>query len=370
MEIRYEPELSNNDLEYQAGLISNDNSGNNIIESPPLIYNPANFQPELIIKYFQSIGFIDKSKICPKCGNIMNICKRNDTIDKVSWRCHKRNPIHDVKINIRNGTIFENCEIKIQIIYFLLYYCFIENTSLSTASEKTRNFCQQIGEIPPTINTISKFFIVLREKLRVHMHAEWETNLLGIEINKDLGYSSVEIDESKIISSGNLIFWMFGVIDRNTKEARVRCVLNNRTKENLLPLIEKYVNTNDIYEEDNVSEDLSIKTRVFSDCFSSYRVSDFKELGFILKRINHSISFGAGYLHTNTIESLWHQIKTITNNFSGLSIEKLKTMFNNDENAIKNYLDGWICYSLCLRTMKNKKFVWSDKVNFINNNLI
>ena len=55
MEIRYESELGNNDLEYQAGLIANNNSINNIIEFPPAIYNPANFQPEIIIKYFQSI---------------------------------------------------------------------------------------------------------------------------------------------------------------------------------------------------------------------------------------------------------------------------------------------------------------------------
>ena len=159
MEIRYEQELANNDLEYQAGLIANDNSINNIIESPPPIYNPANFQPETIIKYFQSIEFIDKTKNCPKCGDIMKMCNRNDTIDKVSWRCHKRNPAYDVKINIRLGTVFENFQIKIQIIYFLLYYCFIENTSLSTASEKTRTFCQQIGEISPTINTISNFLL-------------------------------------------------------------------------------------------------------------------------------------------------------------------------------------------------------------------
>lgn len=55
MEIRYESELGNNDLEYQAGLIANNNSINNIIEFPPSIYNPANFHPEIIIKYFQSI---------------------------------------------------------------------------------------------------------------------------------------------------------------------------------------------------------------------------------------------------------------------------------------------------------------------------
>jgi hypothetical protein len=60
----------------------------------------------------------------------------------------------------------------------------------------------------------------------------------------------------------------------------------------------------------------------------------------------------------------------ITNDFSGISIEKLNAMLNSDENEINKYLDGWICYSLCLRTIKNKKLGWSEKINFINHNLI
>ena len=40
----------------------------------------------------------------------------------------------------------------------------------------------------------------------------------------------------------------------------------------------------------------------------------------------------------------------------GLSVEKLKLMFNNDENLNSNYLDEWIYYSLFLRDihLKNK----------------
>ena len=53
------------------------------------------------------------------------------------------------------------------------------------------------------------------------MHAIWEINLLRIEINPELVYPTVEIDESKIISSGNEIYWIFGIIDCNTKEAKV-----------------------------------------------------------------------------------------------------------------------------------------------------
>ena len=191
-----------------------------------------------------------------------------------------------------------------------------------------------------------KFFSLVRDKIRIKMHKIWEKELLGIEINPEFGYPAVEIDESKIISSGEEIYWMFGAIDRNTKDARIWCVLKDRTKDRLLPFVKKYINTDRGDQEDEIH---SIRTRVFSDSFSSYQVSDFSNLGFILKRINHSVWFGTGYLHSNTIESLWHQIKSINNNFTGLSVVKLKLMFNNDENMIINYLDGWICYSLFLR---------------------
>ena len=82
------------------------------------------------------------------------------------------------------------------------------------------------------------------------MHHKWNSELLGIAINSDLGYASVEIDESKIISSGKLIFQMFDLIGRNTKDARIRCILSNRTKNNLLLIVKRYVNTNDYEDED------------------------------------------------------------------------------------------------------------------------
>ena len=64
-------------------------------------------------------------------------------------------------------------------------------------------------------------------------HLRWSKKLIGEDTNiDDIGYTSVEIDESEIIGNINTVYWMFGIIDRNTKEARAFCVLNNRTKEN------------------------------------------------------------------------------------------------------------------------------------------
>ena len=203
------------------------------------------------------------------------------------------------------------------------------------------------------------------------MHKIWNKSLLGIEINTSLSYSSVEIDESKIISSNNEIYWMFGIVDRQTKEARIRCVLNNRTKQKLLPIVKNYIYSNvdydnmDLDDEDISNEQISTATHIFSDCFRSYQIEDFKNLGLILKRVNHSVWFGIGTLHTNTIESLWHQIKQITNNFAGITMENLKKTFNNDENKITDYLDEWLCFALYIRETRIKKLNWMGRINLL-----
>ena len=81
--------------------------------------------------------------------------------------------------------------------------------------------------------------------------------------------------------------------------------------------------------------------------------------------MNHSVWFGIGTLHTNTIESLWHQIKQITNNFAGISMENLKKTYKNDEKEITDYLDGWLCFSLFIRETRIKKLNWIGRINLL-----
>ena len=126
------------------------------------------------------------------------------------------------------------------------------------------------------------------------MHLKWSKSLFGEDgiLDKN-GYISCEIDESEIIGNNNVIYWMFGIINRATKEARVFCVLNNINKENLLPIIKNNIATdeNENNEDEDLSEAESVKTRIYSDCFRSYQVNDFKEMGYILNRVNHSVWF-------------------------------------------------------------------------------
>ena len=51
-------------------------------------------------------------------------------------------------------------------------------------------------------------------------------------------------------------------------------------------------------------------------------------MGFLLKKVNHSIWFGQGLFHTNSIEGLWSSIKRISNHFAGLNIKMLNDLEN------------------------------------------
>ena len=113
MDIEYDHELANNDIEYKMGLSPIDNNINNILEEPPIAYNPQSFESEVIIHFLQNQKLLKNIQYCSVCGNAMNMCKKGDAIDRLVWRCHKRKPAHYIKINIRKYSIFEAFQIKI-----------------------------------------------------------------------------------------------------------------------------------------------------------------------------------------------------------------------------------------------------------------
>ena len=79
----------------------------------------------------------------------------------------------------------------------------------------------------------------------------------------------------------------------------------NWTKENLLPTFKNNIATNENEDnEEGLNEENSIKTRIYSDCFLTYQVNDFKEMGYILNRVNHSVWFRHGLFHKKSIKSL------------------------------------------------------------------
>ena len=75
----------------------------------------------------------------------------------------------------------------------------------------------------------------------------------------------MEIDESSIIGNNSKVYWMFGIIDRYNKDARVFTILNGRTKNKLLFIIKNniYSNSEDNDNGMDVEERFLINTRIF-----------------------------------------------------------------------------------------------------------
>ena len=139
--------------------------------------------------------------------------------------------------------------------------------------------------------------------------------------------------------------------------------MNDSTSNNLLSIVK-----NNVYN--SLDDDfIEFKTRIYSDSFESYQVSDFSRYGYILNKINHSVWFVQGLFHINTVEGIWSQIKSISNDFFGFNFKILEEMEKEGINP-KDYLDNWICYSLFFREYEMKKFTDGLKREFLNKILI
>ena len=223
------------------------------------------------------------------------------------------------------------------------------------------NACINAGNVSK--NNIGKLFRVIRNCIKKKMHDDWKKNRLGNDISSG-GVPRLEIDESKLLGNQTKVYWMFGIICRASKKCRIFCVLENRTKESLLPLIKNNVDTYNDINQYHTNEDLhlySLCTRIYSDCWSAYQQSDFKEHGYLLHRVNHSVWFGSGLFHTNNVEGLWSQIKRLCFDFSGLTFKLLEKVEKKGINP-KDYLDDWICWAIFLRDCELNKL---NKINKI-----
>lgn len=65
---------------------------------------------------------------------------------------------------------------------------------------------------------IVKFYNIMRDIFRKKILKEWKEKKLAQEPSVG-GIPWYEIDESKIIGNSNNVYWMFGIVDRYSKEA-------------------------------------------------------------------------------------------------------------------------------------------------------
>ena len=92
---------------------------------------------ENVLNFFLKKEIIEKYKFCPKRGNLM---WHKNYFDGKVWRCRTKVQPHNIKINVKENSLFEKINIPLPILYFLLIYCFTEKFSLEkTYIEITEN---------------------------------------------------------------------------------------------------------------------------------------------------------------------------------------------------------------------------------------
>jgi len=108
---------------------------------------------EKIIHILKELHLIKKENICPKCNNSMHLIIKTLKIKFVG--CTKKgNNSHDVKINIRNGSIFSQTKCDLRIIYFIIFNNFTKNNSVNVTFRNCKEFCKYLK-----VETISRSYI-------------------------------------------------------------------------------------------------------------------------------------------------------------------------------------------------------------------
>ena len=94
-------------------------------------YNEEKCQKENILKFLTDNNILANNPICKVCDLPMKLVNIKTRIDGKIWRCKKKGLVpYDIKINIRNNSIFSSSKTDISKLYFLLFYNFVENKSV------------------------------------------------------------------------------------------------------------------------------------------------------------------------------------------------------------------------------------------------
>ena len=100
------------------------------------MYNPLQLKNELLINYFQIKKIFKKPVNDLFVLNNILFMKDNQKIDNFIQRYRSNDPSHDIEINMRDNSKFEDYRFGIQMIYFLLFYFLLKKKYIASLNYK------------------------------------------------------------------------------------------------------------------------------------------------------------------------------------------------------------------------------------------
>ncbi|HRP37607.1 MAG TPA: IS1595 family transposase [Candidatus Dojkabacteria bacterium] len=235
-------------------------------------------------------ALLKRNTSCPKCLSEMSSKSDKSQFDNFYFLCENC----FTKKSIRFRTIFEDSRLTLVESVRLIFHYFIEKKTLRETS----------AELGVCKSTIIKINHQLQRTISDYVYGTYYCHQLGeVSLIIDEGRNEngvVEVDETLFCHIEGTQIWVFGILDRATREARA-FVVKDRSSETLLTLIKEHVKPEVV---------------VYSDGWQGY--SRLEELGFDHRKVNHSQTFGEGQDTTNNIENYWKHLKEITHQSSGV----------------------------------------------------
>jgi len=221
---------------------------------------------------------------CPRCGSDHVFYIQKERV----WKCYGK---HDhAKFSLKTGTVFEDSPIALEKwlpATWLLISCKngISSYELHRAlgvTQKSAWFMLHRIRLAMQSGTFTKLSGVVEADetfvggKTINMHLDKQTRLR-------MGKKRTGGVEGKTV--------VMGLLDRNTKQARVKVSPNNRA----------------FHVRTNVIEHVEKGSTIYSDSLRSYR--NLPVDGYVHQFIDHTEKYVEGQIHTNGLENFWSLLK-------------------------------------------------------------
>jgi hypothetical protein len=252
-------------------------------------------KPKELISRLQNAGVLERECSCTDCEILMKLEVYSRHADGLCWRCP--NPKCRKRISIRIGSYFEKSRLPLSVLFRILF-CYMRYDKM---------FSKYVADIAGTTEqTLCDWGNFIRETIS-HYFLE-NPIVLGDR-------HAVQIDESlfggkRKYHRGNHNIheqsWVFGMVEEATN-LNVMWLVENRTRGALLSII-----------KDHIKPGSTIK----SDEWASY--STLTREGFEHLTVNHSVHYVSDEgVHTQLVESLWSQVKSVLKIKRGTQVQHL-----------------------------------------------
>ncbi len=245
----------------------------------------------------------------------------------------------DAKCSIRHGTIFQGSHLTLMELTRIYFHYFLNRVSIKRCAR----------ELSISKKTIGKLYSKLRSTISQYVTEVLQADLLGEivqegeHVPEEHMYPVVEVDESLFthttLAGVRVQVWVFGIYDRGSDQCRL-FVIPDRTAETLENLIIQ-----------NVAPD----TVIHSDGWAGY--GNLRNLNYIHRVVVHAAGFGHGLDTTNGIESIWSQVKRLSDYYKGIS--------GRGENA-RIHIQDYVNHGVWLRHIRGRDAV-DELAEVINN---